>query len=130
MPMESSSVDGSPYTYEARLMQRQNGRHAIYDGDTLWLTVDLGFGLTFDLGPCRLFGIDTPEVNRTATKAAGIEARDYVRNVLEPLETFLITTVKDSKGKYGRYLVHVHLSDTLTLNKALVLNGLAIEKNY
>jgi hypothetical protein len=47
------------YEYNARLMVRSNGRHPIYDGDTMWLEVDLGFGLTFALGPCRLFGIDT-----------------------------------------------------------------------
>ena len=118
------------YEYNARLMTRSNGRHPIYDGDTVWLEVDLGFGHLFRLGPCRLFGIDTPEVNRRASKEAGIAARDYLRGMLEHLEWFRVQSEKDEKGKYGRYLVRIYLPDGRCVNDLLVTAGHAIYKDY
>lgn len=118
------------YEYEARLMTRSDGRNPIYDGDTVWLEVDLGFGHSFRLGPCRLFGIDTPEVNRRASRAAGIAARDFVRSKLEPLDWFRIQSEKDTKGKYGRYLVRIYLPDGSCLNDVLVATGHAIAREY
>ncbi len=118
------------YEYSARLMERSNGRHPVYDGDTVWLEVDLGFGHSFRLGPCRLFGIDTPEVNRKASKEAGIAARDFVRAKLDGLEWFRIQSEKDEKGKYGRYLVRIFLADGTQLNDLLVEEGHAVHKTY
>lgn len=118
------------YEYIASLMHRSNGRDPIYDGDTVWLRVDLGFGHFFDLGPCRLFGLDTPEVNRKASREAGVSARDFVREKLEPLESFRIRSVKPTKGKYGRYLVRIYLPDGSCLNDVLIATGHAVAKRY
>lgn len=118
------------YEYEASLMHRSNGRHPVYDGDTVWLKVDLGFGHFFDLGPCRLYGLDTPEVNRKASREAGIAARDFVREKLAPLEKFRIQSEKDTKGKYGRYLVRIYLPDGTCLNDILIATGHAVAKDY
>ena len=82
------------------------------------------------MGPCRLFGIDTPEVNRKASKEAGIAARDYVRELMADLDWFRIRSVKDNKGKYGRYLVKVFLPDGICINDALVDAGHAVRKDY
>lgn len=118
------------YEYHARLMDRSNGRHPIYDGDTVWLEVDLGFGHSFRLGPCRLFGIDAPEVNRRASREAGLAARDFLRSKLADLEWFRVQTEKDEKGKYGRYLVRIYLQDGTCLNDVMVATGHAIAKSY
>lgn len=123
------------YEYRAWLMDRGPDRygreqHAVYDGDTLWLTVDLGFGIVYALGPCRLYGIDTPEL-RGEEKEQGEKVRDYVREVLDRPENkrFLIRTEQDEKGKYGRYLVTIILPDGTNLNQDLVERGFA-EVNY
>lgn len=135
------------YEYSACLMQRSNGRDPIYDGDTVWLkvrksftkTIDFGFHIHFDvsltlnygLKACRLHGIDTPEVNRRDSREAGIAARDFVREKLEPLEWFKIETFKDhERGKYGRYLVRIYLPDGSCLNDVLIATGHAVAKNY
>ena len=115
------------YEYRARLMTRSNGRHPVYDGDTVWLEVDLGCGVLFALGACRLYGINTPEM-RGSDKAAGVRARDYVRKEMSGVEWFDIKTHKDKKGKYGRYLVEICLPDNApTLNERLVNLGHAVE---
>lgn len=118
------------FEYRAKLMTRSNGRHPIYDGDTMWLEVDMGFGHLFQLGPCRLFGLDTPEVNRRASKVAGIAARDFVRRKLAKVDWFRIQSEKDEKGKYGRYLIRIYLPSGTCLNDLLIQSGHAIAKTY
>ena len=118
------------YEYRARLMQRSNGRHAVYDADTIWLSVDLGFGINFDLGPCRLYGINAPEMRGTE-RHEGVRSRDYVRSLLAPHHSFTVRTFKDTKGKYGRYLVEIMLDDEpRSVNQMLVDEGLAVEADY
>lgn len=116
-------------TYSATLMDRGN-KDPVYDADTVWLTVDLGFGVKLDLGSVRLYGINAPEV-RGAEREKGLMARDYVREVLSRPENrhFKIRTEQDKKGKYGRYLVTIILPDGTDLNEKLVILGLA-EVNF
>ena len=116
-----------PYEYRARLMERSNGRHPVYDGDTIWLTVDLGFGITFDLGDCRLYGIDTPELRGDEIEE-GKRVRDFVRALFDQPgnQTFLVRTHKqDEKGKWGRYLATVEFYDGTILNDLLLRTGMA-----
>jgi len=115
------------YEYEARLLE--GSRHPVYDADTIKVGVDLGFGIYFNMGSCRLYGINAPEV-RGDERERGIAARDYVRNILMPLDKFVIRSHKHAKGKYGRYLIEVILPDGRNLNEMLVENGYAIKKEY
>ena len=115
------------YEYRARLTQ---GRlHPVYDADTVRLTVDPGFGLTFNLGSCRLFGINAPEM-RGQEREKGILARDFVRDILGAQDAFTIHTIKDKKGKYGRYLVKIYLDDGTYLNDLIVSEGHAVAREY
>lgn len=75
----------------------------------------------------RLVAPDAPEV-RGATKAEGIKSRDWLREQLLGKKV-TIQTLKDKKGKYGRYLVEVYL-DGVNLNDRLVELGLARLRDY
>lgn len=116
------------FVYSARLAKRSNGKHAVYDADTVHLDVDCGFGIIHKLGACRLYGIDAPEM-RGPERKDGIVSRDWMRDQLEQVDEFIIESFKDAKGKYGRYLVRIFIetSDgrTVCLNDELVERGLA-----
>ena len=112
------------YEYRARLHWRSNGRHPVYDGDTVHLSIDLGFGVWINPGRVRLAGIDAPEI-RGPERAAGIAARDYLRARLAEHDEFTVRTLRDRRGKYGRYLVEIWLGD-VNLNDEMVLLGHAV----
>ena len=118
----------SLYTYRARLTEGTRN-HPVYDADTVRLTVDLGFGITSDLGPCRLFGINAPEM-RGNERPAGIAARDFLRDLIETGKSFTVETIKDRKGKYGRYLCKILLDDGTNVNELLVESGHAVAREY
>lgn len=115
------------YTYRARLST--SVKHPIYDADTVRLVVDLGFGMAAELGPCRLYGIDAPEM-RGPDRLDGIVARDWLREMLKAEDEFTILTYKDDKGKYGRYLCTIILDDGTNVNEALVEDGHAVFREY
>ena len=88
------SAQPSPYTYQAMIID-------VYDGDTFTALIDLGFHVTIQ-EKIRLYGVDTPEL-RGSERTKGIEVRDYVRSLILD-KPVLLQTIKDKKGKYGRYL--------------------------
>lgn len=99
---------------------------SVYDGDTVTLVVDLGFGINYKI-KVRLFGIDTPEM-RGDERPQGIIARDWLRERLANAERITIKTVRDKQGKYGRYLGMLHVDDSvLSVNAELVTEGMAVE---
>ena len=49
------------YEYTARLAQGLD-RHPVYDGDTVRLDIDCGFGIWKCNTVSRLYGINTPEM--------------------------------------------------------------------
>jgi len=116
------------YTYRARLTD-QSKNHPVYDADTVRLVADLGFGLLSELGPCRLYGINAPEM-RGPERPEGIVARDFLRGLLRRGEWFTIRTYKDRRGKYGRYLCEIILDDGTNINNLLVKTGHAVAKDY
>ena len=75
----------------------------------------------------RLFGINTPEV-RGEERPEGLTSRDRLRELVLGKEVTLIT-VKDKKGKYGRYLGTLYIDgpdgQLLDVNQLLVDEGLA-----
>ena len=108
----------------------RGGRHPIYDADTVRVTVDLGFGMSFDLGSCRIFGIHAPEM-LGLERDRGLAARDFLRALLGKHPDFTVRTHKDKKNNYGRYLVEILLpGHTKTVNRFLVDSGHAVVAVY
>lgn len=102
-----------------------------YDGDTITVEIDLGLKTVVKGEKLRLHRINAPEV-RGAEKEAGKAARDYLRARILQRE-ILLETIKDRKGKYGRYLAEVWLEENGTLvniNDELVAAGHAEYKTY
>ena len=105
---------------------------AVYDGDTITVDIDLGFGNIMQGQKLRLYCIDAPEM-RGAEKAAGKVTRDWLRaRILGKKIT--IRTFKDKTGKYGRWLAEVFGEDEegrlTNLNLEMVRLGLAEENFY
>lgn len=94
----------------------------VYDGDTITVLIDLGFYIHVEK-VLRLNRIDAPEI-RGADKAAGIRARNFLEQVLEEADEIIVETIKDKKGKYGRYLAEIY-ADGVNVNDLLVEVGLA-----
>lgn len=103
--------------YEYRAYVRK-----VYDGDTITVDIDLGFGITLKNQKIRLSGINTPEV-RGAQRAAGLKSRDALRGKIAN-KWVIIKTQKDKQGKYGRWIGQVCL-DGICLNDWLLSEGLA-----
>ena len=84
------------YIYKASLIR-------VVDGDTVDLIIDLGFD-TSRHERFRLYGIDAPELNTLAGKAA----KTWLREALQPLEAIYVQTIqletKTKRDKYGRFL--------------------------
>ena len=98
----------------------------VVDGDTIDVDIDLGFD-TWKCGErIRLFGVDCPECRSRdkEEKAAGLAAKDFVKRLLHDGGTYTLTTKE--KGKFGRYLGVIMLSDRTSINAALVTEHLAV----
>jgi micrococcal nuclease len=107
------------YEYRAKVIK-------VYDGDTITVLIDLGFGVTFK-EKLRLYGINTPEV-RGKERPDGLISRDRLRErILD--KNITIKTFKDKKGKYGRYIAEIYLEKE-NINEWLVSEGLAEKKDY
>lgn len=103
------------YEYKATVVK-------VYDGDTITVDFDLGFGIILKKQTIRLFGINTPEV-RGPEKADGIISRDALRQRILGKQV-IIKTSKDKKGKYGRWLGEVFV-DQENINQWLLREGYA-----
>lgn len=104
------------YEYQARVLK-------VVDGDTLHLDVDLGVTIRFAM-TVRLYGINAPELSTPEGQAAKKALVDLIEG-----KAVKITTIKDRKEKYGRYLAEVFLGDT-DVNHWLVGAGHAVLKDY
>lgn len=115
--------EGPQYVYRVKSVDK------VVDGDTVDLTIDLGFGV-FTQQRIRLAGIDTPELRGGTefTKELAQEAKKRVEEFLSYGEIF-VRTEKDRTGKYGRYLGHIIVvrqsGIDFNLNEILVEEGLA-----
>ena len=108
------------YVYKANVTK-------VYDGDTITCDIDCGFGVVLMKQKIRLYGLNAPEV-RGDSKEQGIISRDKLRERILNKEIRL-KTIKDKKGKYGRYIATVYL-DTENMNDWLVENNLAVKAEY
>ncbi len=98
----------------------------VYDGDTITVDFDLGFGIILRKQKIRLVGINAPEV-RGKQREAGLKTRDSLRARILG-KTVPNKTSKDKKGKYGRWLGEVYIKDE-NINQWLLNEGLASEYN-
>lgn len=133
------------YLYKAELIR-------VVDGDTLDVTLDLGFGIHYGGGDAvrlRLADIDTPELRSKdeAEKTAALAAKEFVIDTLfcaaydvkGTTEMFgwplLVRTIKTRKGTprrtFGRYVAEVFFQPEglawQNLNELLVKEGHAVE---
>ena len=106
----------------------------VLDGDTIDVTIDLGFDL-YKKERVRMAGIDTPE-KRTRDleeKALGIDATNWMKEQLEEAingesELTIRTELKGGMGKYGRLLGWLYVGDAdISLNEAMIIAGYAWE---
>lgn len=103
------------YTYRATVVR-------VYDGDTITVDIDLGFGVILSSQVIRLLGVNTPEV-RGPERPEGLRVRDEVRELIPIGSEIVIRTSKDRKGKYGRWLAEVFFQGGRSLNDILIENG-------
>jgi micrococcal nuclease len=101
-----------------------------YDGDTVTLDIDLGFGVWKRNEVCRLAKIDTPELRARdlQEKAVAYKAKAVVQRFLPPGQKCVVKTIKDDKGKYGRWLVFIYtdeMQEGMSINEYLLKNGYA-----
>ena len=102
----------------------------VHSGDSCRVDVDLGFG-TWQRGlEIRLHRIQAPEI-KSGTREAGVEARDYLRNLILDREV-LLRTIKDRVGRVRGYLGEISVvtesGKTIDVNKALVKAGHAVNQ--
>lgn len=114
----------SLYFYKARVIR-------IYDGDTIFLDIDLGLSTFVKSEKIRLARINAPEL-RGPEKEKGKEARDFLKDLMSR-KNILLETIKDKKGKYGRYLGEIWIETENgfeNVNELMVKNGHAKFVNY
>jgi micrococcal nuclease len=128
-PDSATGVVTPPYIYRALCV-------SVYDGDTITVDVDLGFGVWMHGQKLRLFGINAPEV-RGDEREAGLESRDALRAMLPAGKPIVIATKRDRKGKYGRWLAEVfYMTNTNpegpmnSVTETLVVRGFAKRASY
>ena len=109
--------------------------YKVVDGDTVYGTVDLGFGI-FARQKFRFVAIDTPEIFRPscdAEKQHGFEAKKFVEKCLLN-KTVFIKSYKNKTGKYGRYLCDISFKDENDEQKNIIMalkeNGFEKRENY
>jgi len=98
----------------------------VYDGDTITADIDLGLHAWVHDEKIRLSRINTPEL-KGDEREQGLIARDYLRELIDGKEIFL-QTIKDDKGKYGRYIAELWLEQTP--NEWINVNDLLVEQGY
>jgi len=104
----------------------------VVDGDTIDVTIDLGFDL-YKKERVRIAGVDTPE-KRTRDleeKALGLDATYWMKKQLEDTiagdeELIIRTELKGGTGKYGRLLGWLYVGeDNVSLNEQMITEGYA-----
>ena len=104
----------------------------VVDGDTIDVTIDLGFDL-YKKERVRVAGVDTPE-KRTRDleeKALGLDATNWMKEKLDAAvkgedDLVIRTELVGGMGKYGRLLGWLYIGDEeLSLNEKMIEEGYA-----
>ena len=104
----------------------------VVDGDTIDVTIDLGFDL-FKKERVRIAGVDTPEkrTRNLEEKELGIHATNWLKEKLEGAisgddDLVIRTELVGGTGKYGRLLGWCYIGDAeLSLNEQMITEGYA-----
>ena len=104
----------------------------VVDGDTIDVTIDLGFDL-YKKERVRVAGVDTPEkrTKNLEEKELGIDATNWLKKELEDVldgddELIVRTELHGGVGKYGRLLGWLYIGDEqLSLNEKMIDEGYA-----
>lgn len=92
---------------------------SIHDGDTLRLSLDLGFDLSFAIN-ARVYGINAPELSTSEGKAA----LAYVQTLVKPGDK--LDALSHGWDKYGgRFDATLTLQDGRELGVAMIAAGQA-----
>ena len=106
----------------------------VLDGDTIDVTIDLGFDL-YKKERVRIAGVDTPE-KRTRDleeKELGIDATNWLKEKLESTldgddQLFIRTELVGGTGKYGRLVGWCYIGDSeVSRNEQMITEGYAWE---
>ena len=106
----------------------------VLDGDTIDVTIDLGFDL-YKKERVRIAGVDTPEkrTRNLEEKELGIDATEWLKNKLKETlagndELSIRTELVGGVGKYGRLLGWLYVGDSqYSLNEQMITEGYAWE---
>ena len=104
----------------------------VLDGDTIDVTIDLGFDL-YKKERVRIAGVDTPEkrTRNLEEKELGIDATEWLKAKLEGTlagddELSIRTELVGGVGKYGRLLGWLYIGDeSVSLNEQMIEQGYA-----
>lgn len=79
---------------------------SIYDGDTVTMRVDVGFGWSKEKVKCRIQGIDTPEYRGASEeeKVLSRAAKAFLSELLSGAELIILRSMT-KPDKYGRSIV-------------------------
>jgi len=102
------------YTYRAVVTR-------VIDGDTIKLSISLGFNVWVHDQSIRLSGVFAPETRSGSVeeRASGAKVRDFVSSLLKMDKAVIVKTEKDSTDKYGRYLGTIWI-DGESLNEKIL----------
>lgn len=119
------------YFYKAKV-------NKVVDGDTVDITIDLGFGL-FKEVKARLWGLNAPEIFHPKDEEElmrGFQAKAYIEQWLKNNAPNGDIFIRSHNGKelrqekYGRWLIEIYATsakDAVALNDMLVKEHLAVE---
>ena len=104
----------------------------VIDGDTIDVTIDLGFDL-YKKERVRVAGVDTPEKRTTdeEEKVLGYDATHWLEEKLNGAisgddDLVIRTELVGGVGKYGRLLGWLYIGDAeVSLNEAMIAEGYA-----
>ena len=104
----------------------------VLDGDTIDVTIDLGFDL-YKKERVRIAGVDTPEkrTRNLEEKELGIDATNWLKDKLDGAingddDLVIRTELDGGVGKYGRLLGWCYIGDaTVSLNEQMITEGYA-----
>ena len=104
----------------------------VLDGDTIDVTIDLGFDL-YKKERVRIAGVDTPEkrTRNLEEKALGFDATNWLKEKLESTlsgddQLSIRTELVGGVGKYGRLLGWLYVGDEdVSLNEQMITEGYA-----
>ena len=104
----------------------------VIDGDTIDVTLDLGFNLT-KKERVRIAGVDTPEkrTRNLEEKELGIDATNWLKDKIKDTltgddELTIRTELVGGVGKYGRLLGWLYVGDDdYSLNEQMITEGYA-----